>query len=295
LAKASEDYGEAVALLHDEIKKLGGTPVEDASVPLKPDADSESTATPVDNDSCNEEADSSPEKGSKHKLPEESEADRAQAEAQEAEEQARQEKKAEEQRKKKEQKKREAEKRDAAVRKAEAAQRAKDRKAQEKASAREAEKVSEKIASPDVKSTLNDTGIDRNVILVVLEAGIVFASMQSSDEVSTIAEGSFLVASGPPAEVDGYDMVPLQPCGAVELRIVKQMPLPAAQAVSDVITQGAAAPDETVPQEETIAPVKKAVKPGKDQQEEEDLDNLLSEFGVVLQPVTKSAKRRGKK
>jgi curved DNA-binding protein CbpA len=293
LAKDSEDCCEVVDLLHLKIKQIGATPIEDDSVQLN--VESASTATP---DSCNEEElahelEGSPmEKTAKESTPEDIEAERLLVEAQEAEETLKREKKAEEQRKKREQKKREDEKRDAALRKAEAAQRAKERKAQEKAAAKESEKVEEKPLAVAAKAAAIVSDIAKNMILVVIEDGTVFASSESSDEVSSISEGSFLVASGPPVDVDGYPMVPLQPCGAVELRIVKRafasLPSPAEEVTLEVDSEAEAA--ET--QEEVV---KKPSKTGKPQAEEEDLDTLLSEFGVVLQPVTKGAKKKGKK
>lgn len=297
--REDSDYCETVELLHREIKKYGATPIEDDTVQLKPDVDSASTATP---DSCSEEQspgheiESSPatpakEKRAKEPTPEEIEAERVLAEAQEAEERVRREKKAEEQRKKREQKKREDEKKDAAQRRAEAAQRAKERKA----AAKDSEKVEKVVQNSAVPKKANNTGIHKNVILVVTEEGVVFASPESSDEISTISAGSFLVAAGPPIDVDGYDMVPLQPCGSVELRIVKKMANAEVDVVVDAVdTPEPAAPVAAVPEAAVPAPAKTANKAAK-VQIEEDLDGLLSEFGVVLQTATKSPKKKGKK
>merc|ERR1712039_696337 len=65
-----------------------------------------------------------------------------------------------------------------------------------------------------------------STILLVTEDAVIFASPESSEELSAISEGSFLVASGPPVDEDGYDMVPLQPCGSVELRAVRRVVIP---------------------------------------------------------------------
>lgn len=286
LAKESEDYSATIELLHNEIKKTGGTPIEDDSVQLKPDVDSESTATP--DDSCNEAPPTpgSPEKVRRVPTSEELEAKRVEAEAKEAAERVLKEKKAEEQRKKREQKKRDDEKKAAAANRAEAAQRAKERKAQEKAATKDVkQEEAPACITPKAQKTSQDTGIAKNVILVVIEESVVFSSPTSSDEISTISAGSFLVASGPPVEVDGYDMVPLQPTGAVELRTVTKMNAPEASIELE---------DEAVPE---VVPVKtqSTAKPGKLQVQEEDLDALLDEFGLVPQPVAKSPKKKGKK
>jgi len=293
LAKQSEDCGEAIKLLHGEIRKLEITPIEDDSVQLKPEVDSESTVTPEesgDEEEAAHEPEMSPEKIISEPSLEELAAARAQAEAEQAEEQAAREKKAEEQRKKREQKKREDEKKASSLVKAEAAQRAKLRKAEEKASSKEQEKVTEETASPKVQRKPANTGIAKNVILVVTEEGPVFASLKSDDEISTMTEGSFLVAAGSPVDVDGYDMVPLQPCGSIELRIVRLMvPLEVSSTAPVVREEAPAAPKDS-----HLADVKQASKAAKQQAEEEDLDGLLSEFGVVLSPVTKSSKKKGK-
>lgn len=291
-AKDSRDGCEVVELLHLKIKQCGATPIADDSVQLE--SDTASTEPP---DSCNEEEityelEGSPaEKRAREPTPEEVEAERVLAEAHKAEEIIKREKKAEEQRKKREHKKREEEKRDAALRRADAAQRAKERKAQEKASAKDSEKVAEKIPTPKTQPASIVSDIYKNVILVVIEEGPVFASTDSSDEISTMSEGAFLVASGPPVDVDGYPMVPLQPCGAVELRIVKRM-LAAESSVDEDVPSEELDAEEIVPNE---TPVKKAGKAAKAQAEAENLDSLLSEFGVVLTPVSKSAKKKGKK
>jgi len=290
LALKSQDCCEAVELLHIKIKDNGATPIKDESVSLEPEVDSESTATPAsDNEEeAQREPQGSPEKmEAEEPTAEELEAERVLAEAQEAEEKLKREKKAEEQRKKREQKKREDEKRDAAKNRADAALRAKERKAQEKASAKESEKVVEKSAAPTPKAQpkTNNTGIAKNVILVVTEDATVFASPESSDEISEISEGSFLVAAGPPVDVDGFDMVPLQPCGSVELRVVRRMEANAAADTSPVTEKVAA---------EEQAPVKTTSSKKVPIVEEEDLDNLLSEFGVVLSPVSKTKKKAKK-
>merc|ERR1719199_1381851 len=62
-----EEFKSVVSLFHDEIRKTGSTPIEDDSVQLKPEVDSESTATPID--SCNEEQQHEPE-ASPEKAPE---------------------------------------------------------------------------------------------------------------------------------------------------------------------------------------------------------------------------------
>jgi len=134
-----------------------------------------------------------------------------------------------------------------------------------------------------------DTGIFQNTILVVTEEATVFKSPESADEVSTLSEGSLLVASGPPVEVDGFDMVPLQPCGSVELRVVRLM-VPLEASVSANVEEVQPAPKQ-VP----LADMKKASIVAKAKAEEEDLDGLLSEFGVVLEPVTKTSKKKGKR
>merc|ERR1711865_715081 len=142
-----------------------------------------------------------------------------------------------EQRKKREQKKREEEKRDAA-----------QRKAEEKTASKQAEKVVvEETVVAEVQSNKPNTGITKNVILLVTEEGTVFKSPDSADEISTISEGSLLVASGPPVEVDGFDMVPLQPCGSVELRIVRLMVGVEAPAVVEAAAHEAPAAPREVP------------------------------------------------
>lgn len=205
-------------------------------------------------------------------------------------------KKAEEQRKKREQKKREDEKREVARNRAEAAQRAKERKAQEKAAAKVVEKPEHDNIVPETQPISKSSGISKNVILLVTEDSTVFASPESSDEISTICEGSFLVAAGPPVEVDGYPMVPLQPMGSVELRTVKRMQAGSVveqeEAHADAALEVDRAPEEAVSK---VAPVKtKTSKSGK-HAVEEDLDDLLNEFGLVPQAVEKSSKKKGKK
>lgn len=285
MSKESEGCCETVGLLHAEIKKYGGTPIEDDSVQLKPDIDSESTATPDDCEPSPRELEASPDKSVKEPTPEEIEAERKVAEADETEERAKREKKAEEQRKKREQKKREDEKRDAAANRAEAAKRSKERKATAKESEKAvASEKEEKTVVAKARPTASISGISKNVILVVIEEGTVFASTDSSDEISEIYEGAFLVAAGPPVDIDGYDMVPLQPCGSVELRIVKRM----LASDSSVVV---AAPVEVAAE---VPVVKTAIKAGK-QAVEEDLDELLNEFGLTPQPAAKSPKKKGKK
>jgi len=285
MSKEKGDCCETVALLHAEIKKYGGTPIEDDSVQLKPDVDSESTATPDDCEPSPRELEGSPlaVKSIKIPTPEEVEAERKVAEADEAEERVKREKKAEEQRKKREQKKREDEKRDAASNRAEAAKRSKERKATAKESEKAVAKETEETTVVAKARPISD--ISKNVILVVIEEGTVFASTDSSEEISEICEGSFLVAAGPPVDVDGFAMVPLQPCGSVELRIVKRMlALDSSVAV--------AAPVEVAAE----VPVAKTTSKGAGKQPvEEDLDDLLNEFGLTPQPAVKSPKKKGKK
>jgi len=292
LAKQSEDCGEAIKLLHGEIRKLEITPIEDDSVQLKPEVDSESTVTPEESgdEEAAHEPEMSPDKITSEPSLEELAAARAQAEAEQAEEQAARERKAEEQRKKREQKKREDEKKEASLRKAEAAQRAKLRKAEEKATSKEQEKVTAETALPKVQQKPANTGIAKNVILVVTEEGPVFASLESDAEISTMTEGSLLVAAGSPVDVDGYMMVPLQPCGSIELRIVRLMVPLEVDSTAPVVQEEALA----APKDSHLADVKQASKAAKQQAEEEDLDGLLSEFGVVVSPVTKSSKKKGK-
>merc|ERR1712224_940806 len=168
--------------------------------------------------------------------------------------------------------------------------------AQEKAAAKDTDKEPVGVIEAPFRPAAASTGIDKNVILVVTEAGTVFASLESSEELCTLAEGSFLVASGPPVEVDGYDMVPLQPCGSVELRIVQKMGAPESN-VGGVDAQPEEVVETSKPEANvaSVTPAKTANKAAKAQAEEEDLDNLLSEFGVVLQPVApKSGKKKGK-
>jgi len=57
--------------------------------------------------------------------------------------------------------------------------------------------------------------------LVAAEAGAIFESFTSYDEIGSVKEGSAHVAAGPPKEVDGYWMVPIKPKGTVELRIMR--------------------------------------------------------------------------
>merc|ERR1712086_80659 len=102
------------------------------------------------------------------------------------------------------------------------AQRAKQRKAEEKAATREIAKTEQSVAQGE-QPKQDDTGISQNVVLIMIEDATVFKSPDSAEEICTISEGSLLVASGPPVEVDGFDMVPLQPCGSVELRVVRLM------------------------------------------------------------------------
>merc|ERR1712039_207058 len=131
---------------------------------------------------------------------------------------------------------------------------------------------------PTDASSDGGIGIDTNVILVAITDGIVYASPDSTDEISTVREGALLVASGPRVRVDGYDMVPLQPCGSVELRIVRKLSNWAAAESSPCRTVG-------LP-EEAGARVVKTTKAARAAADEEDFDALLKEFGIVLQPVS---------
>eukprot|EP00932_Pfiesteria_piscicida_P009155 SRR837773.19823.p2 GENE.SRR837773.19823~~SRR837773.19823.p2 ORF type:complete len:201 (-),score=109.41 SRR837773.19823:23-571(-) len=63
--------------------------------------------------------------------------------------------------------------------------------------------------------------------------------MDSYTDIGVVAEGKVVVASGPPAEVEGFPMVPVKPRGAVELRVLRLVaPAPAADAKA---AKGAAA------------------------------------------------------
>lgn len=136
--------------------------------------------------------------------------------------------------------------------------------------------------------------ISKNMILVVTEDTTVFASPESSDEISSICEDSFLVASGPPVEVDGYLMVPLQPMGAVELRTVKRMQATSTpeEAEQEAALQVDEVPEKALPK---VAAVKTTVSKSGKHAVEEDLDALLDEFGLVPQPPVKGSKKKAKK
>mmetsp|Transcript_63012 Transcript_63012/g.132990 ORF Transcript_63012/g.132990 Transcript_63012/m.132990 type:complete len:985 (+) Transcript_63012:169-3123(+) len=114
-------FQSVVDLLHDEISKLGLTPITDASVDPNSKGGNSATST-ASGESGDEgdpsELDASPGK-TRELTPEEQEAERLRKEAEEAAERERQEKKAEEQRKKKEQQKKAEEAKAAALRKAE--------------------------------------------------------------------------------------------------------------------------------------------------------------------------------
>jgi len=300
-----DDHMKAIELLHDEIKKTGGTPIEDLSVELKAD-DSESTATPC-SDVEAESAPDTPEKQTTSTAADveaerlenearEAEA-RRQAEAKEAHHRQLQEKKAEELReKKKEQKRKEEEKRVVAERKAEAAQRAKQRKAEEKAkatadaaaaAAKEVEAFRSQASSIAVEAaaalSVKRALVNKNAVLKVLEEAAVFKSTESSDSIATAEANDLLVAAGSPVDVEGYLMVPLQPCGSIELRVVECV-----QSSCEAIP----APEDTPPAASVSQTKVKAVKHSAP---EEDLDALLNEFGIEVKAVTTSSKKKGKK
>lgn len=281
----------AIELLHAEIRKTGGTPIEDDSVKLKPDDDNASTLTP---DSSNEEeigsqdGDDSPQKAAKELSPQELEAERLRVEAEDAAEQERRAKKAEEQRKKKEQKRKEEEKRQAAQRKLDA----KERKAQEKAASKEVEKLAveqqkvEEKKAQQITSGTSITVIAKGTPLLVEVEGPIFESPTSYETIGVAAVGSQMIAAGPPVDVDGYGMVPVQPRGTLELRIVKVAPA------------ATTPPDNKANDNSQEASPKKAKKAKEQKQAapEEDLDAILTEFGIDVQSLPKEGKKKkGKK
>lgn len=66
--------------------------------------------------------------------------------------------------------------------------------------------------------------IAKGTELFVEVEGPIFESTTSYDSIGVAAAGSKMIARGPLEDIDGYAMVPVQPQGAIELRIVKQGP-----------------------------------------------------------------------
>lgn len=79
--------------------------------------------------------------------------------------------------------------------------------------------------------------------LLVAEEGTVFVNPTSDDFLGVVAEGTVVIASGAPVEVEGFHMVPIKPKGAVELRVLRAVaaapaPAPAAKAKAGAAAKG---------------------------------------------------------
>jgi len=96
-------------------------------------------------------------------------------------------------------------------------------------------KLQAEVAPAVTQQTTDAAAAAKSVVdgtqLEATEAGVVFASLSSYDEIGEVSVGQSFIASGPCVDVEGYEMVPIRPAGTVEMRIMRVVaPPPAAKA-----------------------------------------------------------------